>query len=277
MHRKALCSAALFTAVLAALPGDVDGQQKNQNNKPQQATPQDYYLISNQPSVPGKLLAFDDASHTISVRVDFFEWVPNPKYRANAGAQHNLIRDYNHLMQEQARAANSRNARQAQQHYNNMANLQNRIAVEMARANNPSNPPFIRRDRIKDFDLEMQEKVIYRKMFLPEEYDDTGNLKTFTAEEKEKLRGKNPSPRGSYTAQPSEFHPGQDVWVYLSPPSTHSSSSSSSSSTGKDKDKENEDKDAKDTKPPQPSVRKLVIVQDGTLTPTQNDQKKKKN
>jgi hypothetical protein len=278
MHRKALCLAALWLAALAALPGDVSGQQKNQKNKPQQASPQDYYLISNQSSIPGQLLAFDDVSHTMSVRVDYFEWVPNPKYKPNAGAQHNLIRDYNHLMQEQSRLAGSRNARQAQQHYINMMNLQNRIAQDMARANsfNPNNPPFIRKDHIKDFDLDVQEKVIYRKMYLPEEYDDTGNLKTLSKEEKDKLRGENPNPKGSYSATASEFHPGQDVWVYLTPPSKYSSSGSSAASSSTGKDKDAEDKDVKDTKPPQPTVRKLVIVKDGTLVPTQNDQKKKK-
>jgi hypothetical protein len=279
MHRKALLLAALLLVALASLPADVIGQAKNQKNKAEPATPQDYYLIQNQKSLTGQLLSFDDSSHAISVRIDFPEWVPNPKYRPNTGAQHSLLNDYNRMQQEAARMANTRNPRTAQQHYNNMMNLQNRIAIDMARANsfNPNNPPFMQLHHLKDFDFETQEKIAYRKMFLPQEYDDTGNVKTYSKEEKAKLKGDN-KPAGSYSATPGEFHPGQGVWVYLIPPKKlESSSSSSSSAAAKEKDKDKEGTETKDDTVPRPTVKMLVIYEEGTLAPTTKDNPKKKN
>lgn len=283
MHRKMLCGAALLLGVLGILPADVIGQaKKNQQPKAEPATEQDYYLIQNQKALTGQVLAFDDASHTVSVRIDFPEWVPNPKYRPNTGAQNNLIHDYNRMMQDMQRLATSRNPRQAQQQLNNMMNLQNRIASDMVRAMNlnPNNPPFIQKHHIKDFDFDTEEKIVYRKMFLPQEYDDTGNLKKYTKEEIKKLRGDN-KPKDSYSATASEFHPGQGVWVYLNPPKKASSSSSSSSSSAKAKDndeKQTDAKDAKDDTVPRPTVKMLVIYQEGSLPAnSQNTKKKKKD
>lgn len=282
MHRKALVVAALLMAALAILPDDAVGQAKkknNQQNKAQPATPQDYYLIQSQKhaAVQALLLSFDDASKTAAVRVDFYEWVPNPKYRPNKGAQNNLMRDYTRLMQEQSRIARSRNARQMQQHYHNMMNLQNRIAMDMQRAMavNPNNMPFMRKDHLKDFELELEGKVVYRKMFLPQEFDDTGNLKKFSADEIKKLRGDN-KPAKSYSADAGEFHPGQGVWVYLTPPKKAGGSSSSSSSSSSTKDKEDTDIDLKDGTVPRPTVNMLVIHTDGTMSPQSSGQGKKK-
>jgi hypothetical protein len=266
--------------VLASLPGDAVGQGKNnQQNKAQPATQQDYYLIQNQKAITAQVLAFDDASHTVSVRIDFPEWVPNPKYRPNTSAQNNLMRDYQRMMQEQNRLAGSRNPRQMQQHMNNMMNLQNRINMDMMRAmnTNPNNPPFIQKHHLKDFDFEMQENVVYRKKNLPQEYDDTGNIKKYTKEEIAKLRGKN-EPKDTYSATADEFHPGQYVWVYLKAPKKASSSSSSSSSTST-KTKQKEDDVVPDDTPPRPTVKTLVIVQEGSLPSSgqTNNRKKKKN
>jgi hypothetical protein len=272
MHRKALCLSALLAGALACLPGFVAGQSKN-NNKAQPATSQDYYLIQNEKYVTGQLLSFDDSAHTASVRIDFPEYTPNPRYRPNTGAQHSLMADYNRLMQEQQRIASSRNPRQMQQHYINMMNLQNRIAMDQMRASsfNPSNPPFLKKDHLKDFDLEIQTNVVYRKMFLPQEYDDTGNLIKLSAEEKNKLRG-NDRPKGSFSAKVEEFHPGQMVYVYLTPPSKAASTSSSSSSSAKKDDK---DGDAQE-KVPHPTVKMLVIAQEGSLPSNAQKNKAKK-
>ena len=210
------------------------------------------------------------------MRIDFPTSVPNPRYRPNVGAERNLMRDYQQMMQQQAQIMRSRNARQIQQHMMRMAQLENRIQMDMMRAmnSNPNNPPFLQKHNLKDFDFQMQDNTVYRKMFLPQEYDDTGNLKKPTKAEKAKLRGKNPQPKDSYSATTDEFHPGQFVWVYLNKPKKTSSSSSSSSSSAAKKTKD--DEELEDTGPPRPTVKTLVLVQEGSLpSSSQNNNRKK--
>jgi hypothetical protein len=272
MQLKALLRAAVLLATMAPLATDVAGQQKNPKNQPNQPTPaqpQDYYNIQAKRNLTAKLLAFDDANHTISVRIDFFQWVPNPAYKPNTGAQNALVADYNRLQQEQQRlaaAANRKPTAADWQHYQNALSLQNRIAADMARANSfdPKNPPFIKLDQFKDFDLDLQPNVALRKMFLPQEYDDTGNVKEYTKEQITELRGKN-EPKGSYAAVPSDFHAGQGVWVYLARPKTDN---------GNAAEKKDE---AKDNTMPRPAVKMLVAFDNNTAaTPTTDSPKKKK-
>src|SRR4051794_30945214 len=105
MDRRVFIPAVALLAALAVMPSDVGGQQKNNKNKnkAEAAVDQDYYLIQNQKAITGQLIAFDDANHSATVRINFPEWMPNPKYRPAAGAQHNLMVDYQRLSNEQAR------------------------------------------------------------------------------------------------------------------------------------------------------------------------------
>ena len=83
---------------------------------------------------------------------------------------------------------------QAQQRIaNDMAKLQtqySQLVAQVAKtSNDPNNQPFITITNTKDFDLEIKENGVFRKMYLPFEYDDEGNVKTYTKEEKDALRG----------------------------------------------------------------------------------------
>src|SRR5439155_555591 len=80
MHRTTLCLAALILGVLAALPDGAQGQGKK---KIEQATAGDYSYLANQKSVSGQLISFNDSAKTITVRIDFPEWVPNPNFKQN--------------------------------------------------------------------------------------------------------------------------------------------------------------------------------------------------
>jgi hypothetical protein len=121
------------------------------------------------------------------------------------------------------------------------------IGQAMAKSKNSTNrsaaKPVI---HPKDFDLDLQEKGVYRKMHL------TDDDKTLSKEEIAKLKGTD-SKKPGYKATASEFHAGQIVFVYLS--------------AAKKKAKT----DDTFTKP---TVRMLIINKDGTA-PT--NQKKKFN
>ena len=284
MYRTILCGFAVLVCLLAALPDDAAAQAKKP--KVEQGTEQDYQYMAQTKSFSAQLISFDDSAKTITVRYSYSVWVPNEKFNAKAANNNvaHLIQHQNQLSQEQARLAAAKNPGQAAGHMRQIAHLQNLIGQEMAKLNNvnPNNLPFKAVQHQKDFDLDMQTAVSYRKMFLPQEYDDTGNLKTYSEKEKAELRGKDPNPKSSYSAKASEFHPGQQVGVYLTPPKKgSSSSSSSSSSTTADDGKGTKKTTGSDDEPAvqKPTVRMLVIVQEGNLPAgsTADKNPKKKN
>ena len=279
MYRISLCAGGLVLGMLATLPGNVQGQAKNP--KVTQATAQDYFYLGNVKSISAQLLSFDDSARTITVRIDVPEWVPNPNFKSNNNQYAHLMQHQNHLAAEQAKLAAAKTPTQVNAHMRQIAHLQNLIAQDMARLTNvnPNNLPFKVIQHQKDFDLDLQENIVYRKMSLPQEYDDTGNLKTYSKEKIAELKGKD-STKPGYSATASEFHSGQYVGVYLTPPKKKaSSSSSSSSSSAKDSDKDARDVKGDDSAmmPEKPTVRMLIIMQEGTAPTTTNPPPKKKN
>ncbi len=199
-----------------------------------------------------------------------------------------MWKTYNDLQAQYQKAAygNPKQAAQIQQRIaNDMAKLQTQymqLMNAMAKAGStpantdPNNQPFITVTNTKDFDLEVMEKVVYRKLFLPFEYDDTGKVKTYTKEEKDALRGDDKTKPG-YTAKFEEFRAGQDIKLYLTPPKKKEKDKDADKDADKDKEK---DKDA--PKEPEevlrPTINMIVATKDNAAPTTQaDDGKKKKN
>ena len=272
MHRKTLCLASLLVGALAVLPSDAVGQQKKNQNQAMPATDQDYVFLEQAKQVTGQILSFDDSAKTVSVRVDGVEWVPNPNYKPMGNQYAHLSQHQTQLAQEQQRLAASKSNAQAQGHMRTIARLQGQIGQEMAKLTdvNPNNLPFKSVKHTRDFDLTLQDAIVYRKMNLTLEYDDTGNAKTLTKDEIAKLKGTDSSKPG-YNAAASEFHANQVVFVYVSP---GKKSSSSATSTKEDTEvKEKAGTAAHD----RPTVRMLIIEKDGAAPATANPPPKKKN
>jgi hypothetical protein len=261
------------------------------------ATDADYKSIQNQKELVGKLVAAEPG--VLTLRVDYPQWVANPKYKAPkvtntkgnsvANQQNQMMRTYHDLQLQMQRAATARTPQQALQ-------AQQRIAQDLARwqqqynqfvaknyqqlnqinnqNQNPNNQPFMVVTTTKDFDLEIQEKAVYRKLSLPFEYDDTGNVKTYTDKEKAELRGTDKSKPG-YTAKFEELQAGQELKLYLTPPSKKAPAA-------KDKNKD-ADPDAAPmevTQVPRPTINMIVITKDNGTTSSvaqpDNGKKKKK-
>jgi hypothetical protein len=277
MHRKMLCLASLMLAALAILPGDVVGQAKKKNiNQAMPATDQDYIFLELAKSVSGQILSFDDSAKTVSVRVDGTDWVPNPAYKPIGNQYGQLMQHQNQLAQQQTQLAAAKTAAQKQTHMRQIAKLQGLINQEMGKlsAVNSNNLPLKAQKHTRDFDLVMQDKIVYRKMTLELEYDDTGNVKTRTTEEIAKLKGNDPKQLG-YKAMPSEFHANQIVFIYVSPAKKESKSSSSSTGTTDDKD-DKADAAKKDmVAVDKPTVRMLIIDKEGAAIATPTTPKKK--
>jgi hypothetical protein len=273
MPRKLLCFAGLLFAALAILPGDVVGQAKKNNQQPKAATDQDYIYLENAKQVLGQILSFDDSAKTVSVRVEGTDWVRNPSYKPMTNQYVQLMQHEMQLVRAQQQVAASRTRGQAQAHMRQIARLQGLIGHEMSRLNNvnPNNLPFKPQKHTRDFDLVLQDKIVYRKMTLGLEYDDTGNAKTYTKAEIAKLKGSD-STKPGYTATASEFHPNQIVYIYLSP-AKKAAKSSATTSTAADKDaKEAVDNAGLD----KATVRMLVIDKEGASVATPATPKKKK-
>ncbi|HZZ78281.1 MAG TPA: hypothetical protein VFE62_07170 [Gemmataceae bacterium] len=295
-----------FSGLLAAfaLFGATEAQaQKKKASKDAsypRATDADYKAIQKQKELSGKLVAVDTG--VVTLRVEYQQYAANPKYKPPKNTNNNslinqqnqLMRTYNNLMMDMQRSATARTPQQAQQ-------AQRRIAQDLSRwqqqynqfmvknyqalvklNSNPANQPFITVTATKDFDLDIEDKATYRKLNLPFEYDDAGNVKTYTDKEKAELRGTDKTKPG-YTAKFEELHAGQEVKLYLTPPPKKSKSDSD---TPKKTDPDAPKKTDSDTPMtaddvPRPTINMILITKDdGTSSSSSqpdNGKKKKKN
>ena len=229
------------------------------------ATDADYAAIQKQKELFGKLVTVDTGALTL--RVSYQQYASNPKYKAPKNSnsamtnqQNQLMRTYNNLMQEMQRAATSRTPQQAMQHQQRMQQDMIRWQQQyqqfvtkyyqtlMKMYSNPNNMPFVVVTNTKDFDLAIEDKAVYRKLNLPFEYDDTGNVKTYTDKEKADLRGSDKSKPG-YTAKYEDLQAGQDVELFLTAPPPAKKSA-----------------DAVDMPPAHPTVHMIVITKDNGTT-----------
>jgi hypothetical protein len=299
--RRSLGLAAVIAGFLAGFPGTVKAQK---NAVVDTATDQDYKTLQSVKDLTGRLAEIN--SGAITFRLDIPHMVPNPKFRPPKG-NNNLYNQMNNLYRQQIQAMATPNLIQRQikmqQVFINMQRLQMQMMQQAAAAsNNPNSQPFMVAHQYKDFDLEMSDKVSLRKMFLETEYDDKGEIKTYTEKEKADLRGKDPSPSNSYTAKMEELQPGQSVQIYLRMPKKTKPASDSDKADEKAKDKDADKDKAKDaagdakadkvdkgaknadaaavkTEIVHPIVTKIVVLQpsDGQLTDIAPAKKKKAN
>jgi hypothetical protein len=265
-------------AFLLAFAASEAGAQKKKDAKTKDypvATDDDYKSIQKQKELKGTIVSLSETA--VTLRVDYPHMEANPKYKPPKNDKNNpayqMWKSYNDLqaqMQKAALAKTPREAAQIQQRIaQDMARLQQQYAQYTAKAAklDPNNMPFITIVNTKDFDLEVQDKVVYRKMILPLEYDDTGNIKTYSDKEKADLRGDDKTKPG-YIAKLDEILPGAEVKLSLTPPKKKA----------KDKDAENDDKE-KDKMPEEvqrPTVNMIVMTKEAPATTSSSDGDKKK-
>lgn len=284
-------------AVLAAIsaPSDVIAQKKkapaadNGNG----ATPADYLQIQNRKELTGTVVA--STGRVITIKIDTPHMEPNPKFKAptatkpgtkgynpQANQQYRLYQDAQKLQRDLQQAQNARTPqerqRAMQRYYQDMARFQMQTQQQQAQLmqrmakdpnyakNNANNTvdPFILVHSYKEYDLEVSDNASVRKMFLPFEYDDMGNIKQYTDKEKAELRGEDKNKPG-YKSRVEEIMPGMEARLFLTPPA----------------------KKAKDAKPDdegvgnvdRPTVNSIILTKDnpmGTTIPGADPKKKKK-
>lgn len=259
------------------------------------AVPADYKAIQKTKDISGVIQAAGSTS--VILRVDSAQTKANPNYQPpKAGASNynslanQLWRTQQDLMrQEQAlkTAKNPKTYAQALQRYNNdMVKYQQewaRYNAQMmqqynknAAKNDPNyqgppssdkatkNDPYMVVHNFKDYELEFSEKFEIRKLFLPKEFDDTGNLKQYSDKEKAELRGDDKSKPG-YSAKLEEATAGTEAKLYLTPP--------------KKRDKDSKDDEAGGIVD-RPTVYMMVLTKENPNPPSNagdKGKKKKKN
>ena len=117
-----------------------------------------------------------------------------------------------------------------------------------------NNDPFRVVHHFKDFEFELQEGVVLRKMFLPMEFDDIGNAKTYTEAEKKELRGDDKTKPG-YIAKVDELSNGAEAKLYLVAPKK------------KDADAKDKDKDDDGVGNVERSTVKMVVLTKESTAP----------
>jgi hypothetical protein len=244
---RQFCCTLLVLGFLVLLPSAMWAQKKNQEVS-ELATDQDYKLLQSVKDLTGKLAAVNTMS--VTFRLDIPHLVPNPKYhppKGNTTQQHQQLQS---IYRQQAQIMATKNPIQRQikmqQLMATMQSAQYQQLIQAAVANsNPNNQPFMLAHQYKDYDLDLSETVAIRKMELEKVYDDKGNIKTYSKEEKVDLKGSDPTKPG-YKAKMEDLQTNQYVKIYLRMPKKTKPYSESDKTEDKavDKDKDkNLDKD----------------------------------
>jgi hypothetical protein len=216
--------------------------------------------------------------------------VTNPKqkgYNARANQEAQMWRTYQNVMRQQQLAMTARTPQQRfqamQRYYQDLARFQqqyqqqyNRMMQQYAQAvqqgakstaSKPGNEPFIVVTTTKEYELEMEDKVEIRKLFLPFEYDDAGNVRKYSEKEKKALRGDDAKKPG-YIAKIEEATKGTGAKLTLTP-------------VPPKKKKDAKDKDAKDDDEQagiiaRPTIRRVLLTKEAPSESSAEPEKKRK-
>jgi hypothetical protein len=199
--------AGLLTVLILALPAFPAGKKADKKKDPAatDSSAADYQALADAHTVTGKLLSVGGSDKSLGLRVEYQVLQRNPKGAKGHG------QGMQHLLREQQQIMRTRNpwvrAQKLQQFEINILRQQGQ-AVSQA---------FKTVSEHKDFDLQSTPGVAVRYLELPDQYDDKGNLKKYTAVELKELKGKNPDLPG-YAADFDKLAPGQTVRVTLARP-----------------------------------------------------------
>jgi hypothetical protein len=280
-------------------PALILGQNPRKSAKPIPATPAERAQLGTLSEVLGKLARVDTASSgnkTLALDVLYHYLIPkktstagaNPPSGLRPGRHTNFQSQLAGLQQQYRQALNTKNPATREQRLARimmrMQQLQAQMVMQqlqlqqqmIAQANRAfgrmvKNAPAIGTG-YKEFNMEAVENVVVRRLNPPTEYDNKGNLKTYSKDELERLRGKDKTLPG-YEASLPDLRNGQMVKVYFSQAKTAKKEKKDDKNAN---DPENDDapaagKDKKAANAPAPAalppVRMILIL----VEPTERD------
>ena len=246
-------------ALLLVMSGECLGQGKDKKkpgpNEADKATPEEYKQIAKAKELEGKVGAVDAGVGSLNFQLDFPQMAPNPNFKpGQPNSQQKLYQQQVQIMSNPNPAVRQQKMMQLVAQYQK----QQQLAASGKGGNN--NDPYKVVHHYKDFDLQLGEKVIVRKLNLGVEYDGEGNVIQRTKEDIAKLRGNDPKVPG-YAAKVEDLKPGQVVHLYLNALKTD----------------KNDAKEEGVGNVVRPSIRMIVILQDANTSTGATKEPKKKN
>jgi hypothetical protein len=138
--------------------------------------------------VSGKLTAVAESS--LRLRVESIRFELKPGAKPNTQLQH-LTNLQQRLARAQQRLVSARNPNEQNRALQEIQNLQMQIQLEVTKQQLGlgADSPYREVKEYKEYDIELSDKVKYRTKTLPFAYDDMGNPKKYTEEEKKALKG----------------------------------------------------------------------------------------
>jgi hypothetical protein len=212
----------------------------------------------------GKLIAApgSDGSFTLEVHYDHVELKdPNALARVENQQMQQAAKQQQELAKLQSQLATARNPGEYLRRMQQMTNEINKLQAQAIQQGfKAQNNPFKNVTEKKDVDFHTADGVKVRALTLPVRFDDKGEIKKYTDDEKKQMKGKDASLPG-YEAKLEDLKAGQVIKVTLA---RHKEEK-------KDADK---DKDAKDTTH-KLEVTLIVIEDDGADAGKSADGKKR--
>jgi hypothetical protein len=285
-------------------PPVVLGQKAKKNAAPAAAnnvtegTPAEYDQLKKVSEVVGKLAYVDQGSDAKSFTLDIqyfypvpsnyngnlYQRIPGGGFRPINGTAANYQNQINNLLAKQQSYINKNPVKyqaKIQQLAGQIQNLQVRLMTHQMQQmmtmnrlfnNLPGGANGKLATGFKEFNMETIDNFVVRRLNPPFEYDDKGNVKKYTKEELDKMKGKDKNLVG-YEAKTEDLQAGQIVRVYLVKPKAKPKDDPKADKN-EDKDKE---KKADDMPPDPPQVRLILILADPEASAPDPPPKKKKN
>jgi hypothetical protein len=222
--RRLVIFSSLVAVMLAMASGGLLAQKKKKDADPDHpaATEADYAALKST-LFPAKIVTLE-AGKTVTVRVEFTKKESNPNYKplvTNPGAPGYNAQDPRLVLQKKLADLNTQLQRTAKNAQPIITRINQDIASTNAQLTKINNDPVYQAQisvtRSKDYDLDFEKKVVYRKMKLPEK-DADGNPLKYTAEELLAFRGSESPPLPGYIAKAEDLEEGQEVKLYLTLP-----------------------------------------------------------
>jgi hypothetical protein len=262
MSRAIRWSSLLAGLLFLAAPLHAQDKNKNKpNGKGVNATPQESQQVLAAGQITGKVAEIDHAKRLITVVVEVQSVQPQEGNQAaqNAARQQQLARQiYQRPNQNQNPIQQARKLQQ-----------------QAAQALRPGGGVKLQMVK-KEFEFQAAEKAPVRLLNLPQEFDDRGKPKAYTAAELRELKGSNTSLPG-YQSSFENLSPGQVVKLHVVSARRASSAVLTEKPKGGDADNEkNAPPAAVAADPTKPRATMILIVQDEAGTGLAKGKPKKK-
>lgn len=261
--RSLLRWSVLAVALIALGSPLVEAQNKNKPKaKGNSASPQEYQQVLAAGALSGKITQIDHARRLITVQVEAQTVQPGN----NQQGQNALRQQQQLARQMMQRRGNNRNpGQQARQVQQRAIQLQRQQA-----GNRNGGGPKIQTVR-RDFQFQIDAKAQVRLMSLPQEFDERGKPRQYTAQELKELKGPNSSLPG-YKSELESLAPGQTVKVHVASPKR----AAPAAKPAKDADAD-VDVDLPALDPTRPRATLVLILKDEIGPTAGKDKPKKKN